>query len=184
MGLEPGGIGIYLVEVSVERLDGWLLPRFELVQGPNRWLSATAASGSGARLAEIDEFLALADEGARAELRAIIDDWVDRPGASWSLSTLALALRIAKPAARGATAALTLFADATWINVGYLASAAETIGVDQSEIEELVRTSWPDATPGDKGYYWRVASPRAADARRFADALWSRWSQPSEGRSR
>lgn len=177
VGLDDGGIGVYLVEVGVERLEDWFIPRFEVVQRPNRWLSATASSGASAAppLANEDDFLARAEGPAREELRRILADWDRREGASKSFSSTAIACRLPKPSGRGTVAALTLYPDSIWVNGGYLDDAAAAAGAPEGAVAELIRTTWPSAAPGEKGYYWHVAEPRAEEAIAFADGLWRLW---------
>ena len=98
VGLDEGGIGIYLVDVSVEQLDDWFLPRFEVVQAPNRWLSeASGGASAGRRIADEEEFLSRTEGATTHELRRILDDWGTREDASKTFSTTAVACRIAKP---------------------------------------------------------------------------------------
>jgi hypothetical protein len=172
-GLDEGGIGVYLVELSVERLEGWYLPRFVLVEGPNAWLSRTALSRP-ARLTGVDQFLDQVSGERRDTMSAIVRDWTSRPGGSVTHNAAsAVALRIPKPAAPGTVAVLTAQLPGTiWLNRGYLVTAVEPAGLGEREIDDLIHSTWPSARPGEKHYYLTVAEPEFSEYRAFADGLW------------
>ena len=177
LGLDAGGIGVYLVEVSVEALDEWYLPRFRVVEGPNRWLSDTAPERERRRLPSVQAFLELVSSDRVEVIREILEDWSSRPGASVTHEAqAAVALRLKKPAGPGTVAALTPQKSGTiWLNRGYLVSAFEPAGGTAEEIDQMIRSTWPSARAGEKGYYFIVSEPTLPEYRAFADALLSLW---------
>lgn len=173
LGLDEGGIGVYLVSLSVERLDDWYLPRLELVEGPNRWLSETGLGRRG-RLRSIEEFLAQVPPDRRETMRTIIEDWPERPGGSVTHNAeAAVALRIPKPVGPGTVAALTAHNSGTmWVNRGYLVAAFEPAGLTEVALDDLIRVTLPSARAGEKNYYLTIAEPDVVAYRAFADGLW------------
>lgn len=177
VGLEDGGVGVYLVQLAVERLEDWHMPRLTVVERPNEWLSDAGEGTKAGRITSDEEFLARATDGSEREaLRTIITGWLARPDATRTFSTQAVALRVPKPGGSGTVAALTLFPDAVWINAGYLTDAATAAGAPADAVTHMVQECWPTATRGEAGYYWRAVNPSPADAERFADRLWELWS--------
>ncbi len=173
LGLERGGIGVYLVGLAVERLDDWYIPRLELIAGPNRWLSQ-AVDGRPGRLRSVEEFLDQLLPERRESMRAIIDDWSSRPGGFVTHNAaFAVALRVPKPAAAGDVAVLTAQVPGSiWINRGYVLAALEPAGVGEAELDDIIRATWPGARSTEKNYYLTVPEPVPAEYRRFADAFW------------
>ena len=53
--LGDDGIPIFLVSISVEKLENYLIPRFEILEEPNTWLAEVAASEAGRSLSKADK---------------------------------------------------------------------------------------------------------------------------------
>jgi hypothetical protein len=160
LGVEGGGIGVYLVDLTVESLDGWFIPRFRLLSSPNFFVAAVKAAGPERPAGSVDSFLEALGEPLRTQFRRIVTGWETVPDARVTHSAVhAIALRLPKLARPGDMAVMTLFDDgSTWLNRGYV---IESWGPATPEgwVEELdrqIRTHVPGTKWEGKLYHLLV----------------------------
>lgn len=171
LGREAGAIGVFLVELRVEELDGWFIPRFDVVARPNEWLARIGPSRDG-RLRSIEDFLQKSDESRRDALKEMLDYWQSLPGGKVTHNAKeAVALRMTRPWGGPPVAAITAYlGGGFWINRGYLVECVPTREPETAErVERIIRESFPRAAMND--YYVRDDEPRLEELRAFGDRL-------------
>lgn len=171
LGHEDGGIGVYLVEVAVERLEDWYIPRFTVLTSPNSWIEAVKVTQREGNLESVDAFFPLLPEARRGPTRDIVDLWMALPGAQIGHNARrAIALRLPKLAGSGTVAIFTLYAEGgAWLNRGYIAESLGDLRSDewQSRVDGEIRSRFPTAVWRDKEYYLSIAEPEAAALEAF-----------------
>jgi hypothetical protein len=84
------GIAVFLVALTVERIDDAYVPRFAVLSQPNAWRAVLAAQDS-ARFASLEDFLAACEEGVRPTAQQVVRDWLEAAGSvsAWTRPDLA-----------------------------------------------------------------------------------------------
>lgn len=120
------GINIFLCDLSVEAIEDFFVPRFEVVERPNSWIEAVEANRPD-NLTSVEQFLERCPDAVRPVFSEIIGDWLNDPtneGARVGYNAiLTVALYRANPLKRGKqeTAVYLLETGGTLtVNRGYL----------------------------------------------------------------
>jgi hypothetical protein len=96
------GIAVFLVALSVERIDTAYVPRFTVLSRPNAWRAAVAASDS-MRFSRIEQFLYACEESIRPAAQQLVQDWQERIGSSIRFSKTGVSLDVGNPFKTGGT---------------------------------------------------------------------------------
>src|SRR5262249_5904214 len=74
--LGESGLPMFLVRVSVETVEQYWVPRFEVVTRPNDWRASAAEQ---LELKSVDELLDRLDPQSRSAAEAVLKNWESRP---------------------------------------------------------------------------------------------------------
>lgn len=154
-------IRVYLVEVSVEAVGEYLVPRFQLVESPNEWLKAVSESGGSSGHATIDEFLSACKPEAAGAFREVIEWWTAQTGGSARYgATLSMTLDRPHPKRSRPLSHMLLNANGTYtIQRGFLRDA-EIVGPDRLDaFDVMVRREFPDLGWTGKQYFLNSTRP-------------------------
>jgi hypothetical protein len=165
--LPDASFAVYLVRVKVLQVDQFFVPQFELVVGPNAFVSEVAAENpKPALLASAEEFLDRCEASKKEDFTAIVNDWTSASMMVNHNAQSAVALYVSNPFARtGKTAAFVLdLGGNLTLNRGYLIDAG--LGRSPEDIAAFDREAarlFPRMSSGPKNYYVRVepTSPEA-----------------------
>jgi hypothetical protein len=174
---------VYLVRIKVLKVDQFFVPQFEVVVGPNAFVSQVAAENpKPAVLASVEEFLERCAATRREDFAAIIGCWRQAAMTVSHNAQSAVALYISNPFARtGKTAAFLLDLDGNLtLNRGHLlegglGGSPENIAAFDREAARL----FPQMSSGPKKYYVRVAPTSPAAVASFAEWINDRLAQQS-----
>lgn len=148
-------IAVDLVQVGVERVEGFHIPRFTVLEAPNPWTEAVEKPRSD-RLSSLEEFLSRVDAPAREAVRSLCD-WWSSSGGTICLGARNVSLDRVWPVVSRPVSHFVVYTNgSTWLNRGYL---LPTIGERVDEFDDLVRATMPTLRPGEKGYYWVSPTP-------------------------
>ena len=173
---EEEGIAVFLLNVTVEGIGEYRVPRFEVLSRPNTWLTEVHDSGMRASHAgafpSVDAFLAASPPDRRDAFAAIIADWLTRPGADLNIKTT-VSLRIPNPYLAISTPRSFFLLERTGslgIQRGYLIETGafpDTPAVDllDSKIDEYFGQTYT----GAKHYYVATKNPSPQGVREFTD---------------
>lgn len=75
-------VAVYLVELAVEAVEDYLVPRLTLVESPNAWLEAASGLRPSPGLADLDGFLSKVPQAARERAREVAQWWQSEPAGS------------------------------------------------------------------------------------------------------
>lgn len=175
------GIAVWLVQVRAVRRRGdqiWS-PEFVIRAAPNEWEAAVRRETSPV-FTSLEEFYEKCGEKAGPDwartARAIIDDWLSRPGAKeFHGNVTQVSLYYPSPRhGDGGTNVLQLdFNGGLRICRGYI---WETSGVfnpsdPPEELDSMIGEVFPNAIWAGQRYYIRVPAPEPVQVSRFADWL-------------
>lgn len=169
------GIAVFLVQLSVEQVGEYRVPRFEVLSRPNTWLEdIQGTDGSVVRYTDVDTFCSAVPADRRDAVREIIDDWLDRPDTD-TLVKSTVSLRALNPYV-GDTRMRSFFlleASGTLvIQRGYLIDTGaftDPDGIDQ--LDAQIDQHFPDLSYGARRYYPSTTTATPAAVRAFADWL-------------
>jgi hypothetical protein len=165
-----GAFAVYLVRVKVLQVDQFFVPQFEVVVGPNAFVSEVAAENpKPALLSSVEEFLDRCEPARKEDFAKIIDDWQRASMAVDHNAHSAVALYVSNPLLRsGKTAAFVLdLAGNLTLNRGYLLDGG--LGGSPENVEAFddeAKRLFPQMSSGPKNYYVRVepTSPEAVSS--------------------
>ncbi len=172
--LQHDGIAVFLVEFGVSSVEGFFVPRFEVVARPNDW-SGGLPPPTPRTASTLDGFLALCAVPAAERFRSIIEDWLHRPGTRVHVAPRSVALHRANPLKPSTsdpeTAAYQMQPDGTlWVNRGYLLDGG--LGETEEDIaafDDAMRRYLPGHQRTEKNFYPKVKDPDPAQVRAFSD---------------
>lgn len=167
-----GSFAVYLVRIKVLQVAQFFVPQFEVVVGPNAFVSEVAAENpKPGRLASVEEFLDRCEPSKKEDFAAIINQWTDAWMTVNHNAQSAVALYVSNPFARtGRTAAFVLdLGGNLTLNRGYLLDAglgrsAEGIAAFDEEAARL----FSKMSSGPKKYYVRVEPTSPESVASFA----------------
>jgi hypothetical protein len=167
--LDSGGIRVYLVEVSVEEVGEYYVPRFVIVEKPNPWLLEGVVSRPGV-LASVEDFLTRLGDNRREVFGSMIKAWTVA-GGRVGLAPKAAALYRSNPAKSGAgeTAVFTLYVSG-WcsLNRGYLIeSGAFPDDNDVGELDVTLDACFSGNERATKPYFTTIPIPTVEGTREF-----------------
>jgi len=148
-------IRVYLVELGVESVADYLVPRLTLLERPNSWVEAVSDSIPSATFATIDDLLDSAPEPARSGFHSIVDWWRTNPVRSIRKSNNAAVLD--RPHPTNPTKPLShllLNTNGTFtIQRGYLVECG-AVDEDQTDaFDEFLRATFPSLAWTAKKYF-------------------------------
>jgi hypothetical protein len=155
------GIGVFLVAVSVERVDDAFIPRFTVLSQPNIWRTLVATVEPG-RFATTEDFLAACDEPVRHTARQIIEEWATQPDSSIRFNRVGVSLDVRNPIkGRGSvTSAFVLYTNGQLtLNRGYLRDAGLVGEPSTADLDVRIRALFPTGRWGKESYYITIATP-------------------------
>ena len=156
------GIAVFLVSLSVERIENAYVPRFAVLSQPNAWRAAVAASESG-RLAGAEDFVNACDQGIRPAGEQILRDWQRLAGSSIRFGKTSVSLNVRnpfKPGGGGSTSVFLLYTNGQLtLNRGYLIDGNMASDGRLPAIDEQIRSLFPSGRWGEKGYYISIPAP-------------------------
>ncbi len=155
------GIAVFLVALSVERVDDAFIPRFTTLSQPNAWRSAVAAAAAG-RFASSADFLAACDETVRPAAGTVLREWEEQPDSSVRFNKVGVSLDIRNPykTGGGVTSVFVLQVDGQLtINRGYLVEGGLVTEDRTADLDEQINTRFPAGRWGKESYYVTVPAP-------------------------
>lgn len=168
------GIAVFLVSLSVEQIGEVYVPRFTVRSQPNAWRAAVAASESG-RLAGAEDFIAASEESIRLAAGQILHDWQQLNGSSMRFGKASVSLNLRNPfkAGGGSTSVFLLYTNGQLVlNRGYLIDGGVAPESVLTVLDGQIRTLYPSARWGEKGYYITIPPPPDPDSvRNIANLL-------------
>jgi hypothetical protein len=170
------GIAVFLVALTVERIDDAYVPRFAVLSQPNAWRAVLAAQDA-AKFASLEDFLAACEEGVRPMAQQVVRDWLEGAGSSIRFSKTGVSLDVRNPFKAGGsvTSVFVLFTNGQLsLNRGYLLEGGLIPEPSAARLDEQIRRLFPSGRWGKGSYYVAVPSPPEPDAvrafRRWFDA--------------
>ena len=164
-------IGVFLVEVTVDQVAEYFVPRFTVVSQPNEWLqeiSSTTITSS------VTGFVQRAKEESREPFRAILDYWDGPDGPAMAhvshKTQAAVGLYSHNPlkGPNGQTAVFVLYANGTFtVNRGYLVESGVTDENDLAELDAELERHFPGLPRTPKRYYLTTKPPSAQQVAGF-----------------
>ncbi len=152
-------IGVHLVQVAVEKVEAFHIPRFTVLEAPNSW-TETIQKPPADRLSSLEEFLGRVDVPVREAVRSLCDWWTSSSG-SIRLGARNVSLDRSSPVVSRLVSNFVVYTNgSSWLNRGYL---LPIIGDRVDEFDELVKAVLPTLRPGEKGYYWVSPTPLPID---------------------
>jgi hypothetical protein len=146
-------IRVYLVQVRVEQVEDFYLPRFDVVESPNPWAEEVAeAREKQLPLASLDAFLEDVVIEAREAATELCRWWDDGIG-TMRFTSRSVSLDRPHPMKRGQVVShfVVYTNGSTWLNRGYILAA---YGEDASdEFDVVVTAALPELKFGEKRYY-------------------------------
>jgi hypothetical protein len=174
---------VYLVRVKVLQVDQYFVPQFEVVEGPNAFVSEVAAENpKPARLASVEEFLDRCKAAKKEDFAAIIKGWTAAAMTVNHNAQSAIALYVSNPFARtGKTAAFLLdLSGNLTLNRGYLIDAGlGELPENVAAFDEEAARLFPQMSGGPKNYYVRVEPTSPEAVATFADWINARLAEKS-----
>lgn len=152
------GTAVFLVGLSVERIDDAYVPRFRVLSQPNIWRTAVAVSESG-RLTGPEEFVASCPEIVREAAEQILVGWAGNGGVvRFGRSTASLDLRNPFKSGGGTTSVFVLATTGQLtLNRGYLIDGGITTDeAGVARLNEQIHRLFPTARWGEKSYYLTI----------------------------
>jgi hypothetical protein len=156
-------IGIYLISLSVERVEEYVIPRLTLIESPNRWIEVITASLPEEGIQNLGGFLQAVPEEGRASMQEVVGWWTEndvgtiRYGAKTGIS-----LDRPRPGKPGRPLShVVLNTNGTYtIQRGYLIEGGAVGGGDRTEaFDEFIRRTFPDVSWQGKHYYLTSQGP-------------------------
>ena len=165
-------IGVFLVDLSVERVENYFIPRLEVVVRPE-WATADTSRWPH-RLGSVDEFLDNCSADRRAVMSAIIRTHLSRPGASETHDTQAcLALYLTNPVTGRPTNITQLYTDGKFVACrGYVFNSP--IFTDEKErltFDDQLTKIFGEYRPTPKNYYPNMGPVSAEQADAYATVV-------------
>jgi hypothetical protein len=167
-------IGVYLVALSVETVEEYVIPRLSVIESPNAWLRA-ASEIETTGLQSVEEFLAKVPAGAREAMQLVLDWWTSQPGGTVRHGAqTAISLDRPHPTHPSRPLSHIVFNDngSYTINRGYLVDAGLVPPDAQTAFDAMLNANFPDLGWTAKKYFLTgKAVPSVAAVQVFVDWL-------------
>ncbi|MDQ6948824.1 MAG: hypothetical protein M3256_21840 [Actinomycetota bacterium] len=177
-------IGVYLVALSVENVEEYVIPRLSLIESPNAWLQA-ASEVETSGLQTIDEFLAKVPWGARELMQVVVDWWTLQPGGTIRHGAqTAISLDRPHPTHHGKPLSHIVFNDTgTYtVNRGYLIEAGVVPPDKKIDFDSMLHSTFPDLGWTAKQYFLTGRKvPTIGAVEGFLNWLTAASDEPSQG---
>jgi hypothetical protein len=156
-------IAVYLVEVSVERVETFLVPRFTVIEQPNPWNESVEAAATKTVLASVETFISNVVAPYRTAMEAICGVWEARSG-TFRLSSNSVSLDLSHPDKRRPLSYFVVYTNGqTWLNRGYLRDAGVMPEDRLEELDRFLSVEQPAWKVGPKGSYAIRSTPPPVD---------------------
>ena len=156
-------IGIYLLSLSVEQVEEYVIPRFSLLESPNTWIEGLT-NQRALQPKSIEDFFAAVAEPTRSEMRKVLDWWVSEPkGSVRSGAQTAISLDRPRPGTVNVPTSHVVFnTNGTFtLQRGYLLNAGIVPSDRQEEFDSFIRETFPEVVWQGKHYH--LNGPGAPD---------------------
>lgn len=168
------GIAIFMVNLTVEGVADYLVPRFSVVAQPNAWRGAVHRAGESKFTSDAD-FLAACQPQVQDRMREIVASWTRRPGTSTNTGMGSLSLNIRHPFKAGhpVNSIYLLYTNGNVViqRGYYLDSGAFPDSAAVQVLDEQIRARFPDVPWRGKNYYLTASEPDPDALAGFADWL-------------
>jgi len=172
-------IGLFLVEVTVDQVAEYFVPRFTVVSQPNEWIQELA---SATYLSSISEFIDKTEAEAQGPFRAILCYWQGPHGPQGGRvshkAQAAVGLYAHNPlkGVTGETAIFVLYTYGTFtVNRGYLVDSGITADADLAELDAQLDLHFPGLPLTPKRYFLTTKPPTVEQVSGFME-WWSEFS--------
>lgn len=165
---QEGGIAVFLVKLTAERVAEAIVPRFTVVSRPNTWL--TAVHDEGTVGSTVEAFFAACDEPLRGLARVIVTQWAARPAASMRINPKSASVTLDFPYVPGQPprSVYVLYANGSMtVNRGYYIEQGQLTEERVVELDGMLARHFPTLT--SKPYYPSVNPPTPVQVAMFAD---------------
>lgn len=175
---QEDGIAVFLVNVKVEAVRDYRIPRFEVLSKPNTWLEQIRTSGARTvnsnSFDSVAAFLDASPPDRREPFQQIIDQWLQREGAQLNVtSTISLMAPI--PGVSNSRPRSYFLLETTGdlvIQRGYyLETGAFPDEQSVATLDQRIDDSFTDITFGAQRYYPKTRSATPDNVRDFSDWL-------------
>jgi hypothetical protein len=165
---------IYLVTLSVEHVEEYVIPRLALIESPNTWIEAASASQPAGHPASLEEVLANMVPSVREQAEAIAEWWKAEVGTLRCRTPRAISLDCRHPSRpnRPLSCLLLYVSGKYTIQRGYLVDSG-VIPADQiSAFDSFLEATFPDLSWTGKHYFLDgTGPPELAAVKAFSNWL-------------
>jgi hypothetical protein len=155
----PTRIAVFLVEVSVERVAEYFVPRFAVIEQPNPWNESVEAAAPRTAFATMEEFMAAVTVEHRPAVEALCSEWIGR-GGTYRLSNQNVSLDLPHPTKQRPLSYLVIYTNGqTWFNRGYLRDTGALSEDRLDAFDEWLTAEFPAWKFGQKGFYVVRSTP-------------------------
>ena len=169
------GIAVFLIQLGVEQVGEYRVPRFEVLSRPNTWLEDIQSTGSSVlRYADVDAFCTAVPPDRRDAIREMIDDWLARPDTD-TLVKSTVSLRALNPYVGDTRMRSFFLLEDTGnfvIQRGFLIDTgafADPEGIDA--LDTQIEQHFTDLSYGARRYFPSTKTATPAAVRAFTDWL-------------
>lgn len=148
-------IGVYLIALSVEQVEEYVIPRLSVIESPNAWLQA-ANDLETSGLQSVEEFLAKVPASPREAMKLVVEWWTQQPGGTVRHGAqTAISLDRPHPVHPSRPLSHIVFNDTgTYtVNRGYLIEAGVVPPDSKTAFDAMLRLTFPDLGWTAKEYF-------------------------------
>jgi hypothetical protein len=153
-------IGVYLVGLSVEMVEQYVVPRLALLESPNSWVEGIAQVAAGFR--SIEEFESAVPDNARGVMGEVIRWWTEQPTGTVRLGAqTAISLDRPRPGHPNRPLShVVLNRNGTYtIQRGYLLEGGAVPSDKQGDFDSFLRETFPGVAWQGKNYHLNSQGP-------------------------
>jgi hypothetical protein len=155
-------VAVYLVELAVEAVEEYLVPRLTVVESPNAWLEAASGLRPPPGLADLDDFLPKVPEAAKGRLQEVAEWWQSQPNGTIRFGAQT-AISLDRPHPRKPSRPLShmlLYVSGNYeVQRGYLREAGVVSEERLAAFDDFLRRTFPDLRWTGKQYFLGSESP-------------------------
>jgi hypothetical protein len=167
-------IRVYLVELAADKVEEYLIPRLTLIERPNAWVAAAAASVPPINFATTDEFIESAPEAVQNGFRSVIEWWANDPERGLRIGNSNVVLDRPHPGTPGRPLShLVLNLNGTYtVQRGYLIECGAVAEGQTDAFDEFLHRTFPSLAWTPKKYFLTAPGfPSASEVEELVDWL-------------